>query len=65
MIEVTRVGGEEMLINPEYIMSVERFSTGTTLRMREGRIVTVVEQFEEIKKRLGLVISPRAETLAI
>jgi len=61
---------EKILINPDRISLVRQKQNGAKnfvqIYLDGGDIkVSVDQDFEEVKKRLGMTITPRAETLAI
>ena len=60
-----QVSKSPMLINIDRVTEVVETSHGVAIKI-DGtpRHQLVVESFEEVKKRLGLAITPRAETLA-
>lgn len=67
LVELTDSDGNLVLINPDNV-SVIRAENSTVFAciiLDQADIkINVKESFEEIKKRFGLAISPRAETIA-
>ena len=68
VIEFTDGDGRGVLVNPDHVLLVqeETRQLRACIILWDGTVrINVRESFEEIKKRLGLAITPRAETLAI
>ena len=61
---------QRVLVNPAFIVTVTEGMPGKTvmIRLSNGGVnveLNVKESFDEVKKRVGMSIIPRAETLAI
>jgi len=56
----------KITINVDSIRTVADTANYTTISFRDqnARTMAVTESYDEVRKRLGLAISPRAETLA-
>jgi len=67
LVEFTDGDGISVLINSEHISAVREGRAGQNVSIWIGTDIriNVRQSFEETKKRLGLAITPRAETLAI
>lgn len=68
LIELTDSDGRGFLVNPDHVAVVleETKTVHASIVMQGADIkVNVRESFQEIKKRFGLSITPRAETLAV
>ena len=65
-VEFTEASDDKypVLVNPKDVSFVCCDKQHREILMKNGRGVWVKETFEEIKKRLGMSITPRAETLA-
>ena len=72
MIRLTRNAGhgqEKLMLNVRQIESVvestDGLETTTLVRMVSGEKHSVVESIEEVRKRWGIAIVPRAETYSV
>lgn len=62
--EITQ-NGHKLLINTALVQAVGEGENGTvSVQMQSGYWYFPSESFDEVKLRLGMPISPRAETLA-
>ena len=66
LIEFTDSEGQGVLVNAEQVTVVreETRSNRACIIVGADIRINVRQTFEEIKKRLGMAISPRAETIA-
>lgn len=66
IVEFTDGDGRSVLVNPNKLIAVQEETVTKRARLiLEGNVhVNVRQTFEEIKKRLGLAITFRAETIA-
>lgn len=63
-VELTTKAGKKRLVNPDKIIYVVEDEQGTVIISVGSTFPVVVEEtFEEVKKKLGLKITPRAETI--
>jgi hypothetical protein len=67
LTEFTDGDGRRILVNPAKVIFVrdETEDLFAMIRMEDGADIAVQEKLEEIKKRLGVPITPRAETIAL
>lgn len=64
-VEVT-CDGKAVLVNALHVICVQEGSKETNVKIvLTDRVIYAEEEYAEVKKRLGLAISPRAETLAL
>jgi hypothetical protein len=64
LVEVTAQNGKRHLINSDKVIDVSELEKGCKIISVGPTFPLIVEEsFEEVKKRLGLAIFPRAETL--
>lgn len=66
LTETSETAHKKILINTDFVVYVKELlnGPGCSVAFRGGGTAIVEESYEEVKKRSGLLITPRAETIA-